>query len=94
MYTERYMGLPADNAAGYDAGSAIKLAEGLKGRVLLYLGTSDDNVHPSNTYQFIQGLDRAGRSYEFAVGVDQGHSGVRRDRELEFFVDTLVFGKR
>lgn len=93
IYTERYMALPEENAAGYDAGSAMKLAKNLKGRLLLYLGTSDDNVHPSNTWQFIEVLDREGKSYDLAVGVDRGHSGVRRERELEFFIEALVLSR-
>ncbi len=90
IYTERYMGLPAENPKGYAAASAMTYAKNLRGRLLLFFGTADDNVHPSNTYGLIRALDRAGKGYDLAVGVDRGHSGVRRDRELEFFVDALV----
>ena len=90
IYTERYMGLPEENKAGYETGSAATYAKDLKGRLLLFFGTADDNVHPSNTFQLIRALDGAGKSYDLAVGVDAGHSGVRRARELEFFMDALV----
>ena len=50
IYTERVMRTPAENEAGYDAGSAVKLADRLKGKVLLLHGMMDDNVHPSNTF--------------------------------------------
>jgi dipeptidyl-peptidase-4 len=50
IYTERVMRTPAENEAGYDAASAVKLAARLKGRVLLLHGMMDDNVHPSNTF--------------------------------------------
>ena len=46
----------------------------LKGRLMLYYGTADDNVHPSNTLQLIQALQRAGKSFEVQVGPDAGHS--------------------
>ena len=36
IYTERYMGLPQDNKAGYDAGSALTYAAKLNGRLMLY----------------------------------------------------------
>ena len=36
---------------GYDAGSAVRLAENLEGDLLLLHGMRDDNVHPSNTFQ-------------------------------------------
>ena len=90
IYTERYMGLPQQNKAGYDAGSAITHAKDLKGKLLLYYGTADNNVHPSNTLQLIAALERAGKSYELQVGPDKGHTGVNSSRMIEFFMDNLV----
>jgi dipeptidyl-peptidase 4 len=89
IYTERYMGLPEDNKGGYDAGSALIYAPGLKGRLLLYYGTADNNVHPSNTLQLINVLQSAGKSFDVQVGPDLGHSGVNEDRMMEFFIDAL-----
>ena len=89
IYTERYMGLPQDNAAGYDAGSAIGLAKTLKGRLLLYYGTADNNVHPSNSLQLIKALQDADKSFELQVGPDRGHSAVNQDRMMEFFIESL-----
>ena len=65
-------------------------ADKLKGRLLIYYGTADNNVHPSNSMQLIQALQRAGKSFEVQVGPDAGHSGVSRDRMLEFFIENLV----
>lgn len=93
IYTERYMGLPADNTSGYAAGSALPLAKGLKGRLMLFFGTADNNVHPSNSLQLIQALQRAGKSFEVQVGPDQGHAGINPQRMMEFFIEALVTGK-
>ena len=60
IYTERYMGTPAGNAAGYDAGSAMTYAADLRGRLLIYYGTADNNVHPSNALQLIAGAGPGG----------------------------------
>jgi dipeptidyl-peptidase-4 len=90
IYTERYMGLPDENRAGYDAGSAMTYAEKLKGRLLLYYGTSDNNVHPANSLQLIKALQAAGRSFDVQVGPDQGHSGVNQQRMMEFFIENLI----
>ena len=92
IYTERYMGLPisGENGAGYDAGSAVKLAKNLKGKLMVYFGSSDDNVHPSNAYQFVQALGQAGGRYEMQVGTDQGHSSMNDVRMLEFFARALA----
>jgi dipeptidyl-peptidase-4 len=90
IYTERYMWLPADNAAGYAAGSAMTYAGNLKGRLLIYYGTADNNVHPSNALQLIRALQQAGKSFEVQVGPDQGHSNVNAQRMVEFFIENLV----
>ncbi len=90
IYTERYLWTPQENKAGYDAGSAVALADKLKGRLMLYYGTADDNVHPSNTLQLVKALKRAGKSFELQVGPDAGHSSITRDRMMEFFIENLV----
>jgi dipeptidyl-peptidase-4 len=47
-------------------------------------------VHPSNTLQLIQALQKAGKSFEVQVGPDQGHSGIKQERMMEFFIENLV----
>ena len=89
IYTERYMWTPDENASGYEAGSPLTYVSNLKGRLLLYFGTADNNVHPTNALQIIQALQRAGKSFDVQVGPDQGHSGVDQERMLEFFIDAL-----
>ncbi|HMJ84873.1 MAG TPA: DPP IV N-terminal domain-containing protein [Vicinamibacterales bacterium] len=89
IYTERYMGLPEDNKSGYDAGNALNYASRLNGRLLLYYGTADNNVHPSNTLQLIDALQGVGKSFDVQVGPDRGHSEVNEDRMMEFFIDVL-----
>jgi dipeptidyl-peptidase-4 len=93
IYTERYMGLPSENKAGYDAGSAVVHAAKLKGRLMLYFGTADSNVHPSNSMQLIRALQRAGKSFDLQIGPDQGHSRISQPRMMEFFIENLVLAK-
>ncbi len=90
IYTERYMWVPEANKAGYEAGSAMTYAKDLNGRLLLYYGTADNNVHPTNMMLLIQALQRAGKSFEVQVGPDAGHSGVNQQRMMEFFIENLV----
>ena len=89
IYTERYMWLPQENKAGYDAASVMSYATNLTGRLMLFYGTADNNVHPANTLQLIQALQKAGKSFEVQVGPDQGHASVNRDRMMEFFIENL-----
>jgi dipeptidyl-peptidase-4 len=93
IYTERYMWIPQENKEGYEAGDAMKYADKLAGRLMIYYGTADNNVHPNNSMQLIRALQQAGKSFEVQVGPDAGHSGLRQDRMMEFFIENLVLGK-
>ena len=90
IYTERFMWIPQENAAGYDGGSVMKHVNNLKGRLMLFYGTADNNVHPANTMQLVQALQRAGKSFDLQLGPDIGHAGLNRDRMMEFFIENLV----
>ncbi|MBR9990916.1 MAG: DPP IV N-terminal domain-containing protein [Gemmatimonadetes bacterium] len=90
IYTERYMWIPQENTSGYDAGSAMKYVDNLRGRLMLYYGTADNNVHPSNTLQLVAELQRVGRSFDLMVGPDRGHTAINPALMMEFFIDNLV----
>lgn len=93
IYTERYMYTPQENKKGYDEGSAMTYAKNLKGRLMIYYGTADDNVHPNNAMQLIRALQAAGKSFEVQVGPDLGHTAVNQNRMMEFFIENLVMRK-
>ena len=84
------MWIPEENKDGYDAGAAMTYVNNLKGRLLIYYGTADNNVHPSNSMQLIKALQQAGKSFDVQVGPDQGHSNVNAQRMMEFFIENLV----
>jgi dipeptidyl-peptidase-4 len=90
IYTERYMWMPQENKKGYDAGSAMTYASNLKGDLMLYYGTADNNVHPNNMMQLISALQKAGKHFEVQVGPDQGHTALNPNRMMEFFIENLV----
>ena len=56
IYTERFMGLPQDNAEGYDNNSPINFVKDIKGKYLIVHGTGDDNVHFENTVMMLDEL--------------------------------------
>jgi dipeptidyl-peptidase-4 len=90
IYTERYMWIPEENKAGYDAGNTVTYAKDLRGRLLLYYGTADNNVHQNHSMQLIQALQRNQKSFELQVGPDQPHTPVNGQRMMEFFIENLV----
>ncbi len=74
IYTERYLGLPAENADVYRDASVQESAKNLKGRLLLVHGTGDDNVHFANSIQYIQKLIDAKIPYDFQPYPRKTHS--------------------
>ena len=90
IYTERYMWIPQESGAAYDAARVGTYATNLQGRLMIFYGTADNNVHPANAIQLAQALQQAGKSFEMQVGPDMGHTAVNRDRMMEFFIQNLV----
>jgi dipeptidyl-peptidase-4 len=85
IYTERYMGLPADDPKAYDASSNLTAAADLHGDLVISHGTSDDNVHMANTVSLLQGfIDADKTNVDFYVYPRRTHSiaGVPQRRYL------------
>lgn len=74
IYTERFLGLPDDNPAGYDENSPLTHAALLKGRYLLIHGTADDNVHLQNAIEMQRKLILAGKHADVFYYPDKNHS--------------------
>ena len=74
IYTERFLGLPKDNARGYDDNSPLNFAERLQGNYLLIHGTGDDNVHFQNSAEMVERLENAGKQFEFRIYPNKNHS--------------------
>jgi dipeptidyl-peptidase 4 len=88
IYTERYMGTPDDNAAGYESSSPLHKAGQLKADLLLVHGSADENVHLANTLSFVAALVKSGRPHSLQVHPRQRHGfrpkedRVSRDRAV------------
>ena len=79
IYTERFMRTPDENPDGYAAGSPLSYADGLVSPLLIVHGTADDNVHPQNTIQMIEALERAGKQFDMRLYPGKRH-GITGDR--------------
>jgi dipeptidyl-peptidase-4 len=73
IYTERYMGLPAEQEEAYRETSPLRAAKDLHGRLVLVHGTADDNVHLQNTMQMVQALIDAGKPYDLLLYPGKTH---------------------
>ncbi len=85
IYTERYLGLPAEDASGYHDFSVVNSAANLKGHLLLAVGTGDDNVHIENTVQFVQKLIEADIPYDLQIYPRKTHSISGSDVQTHLF---------
>lgn len=89
-YTERYLGLPAQNSDQYRDFSVVNTADKLNARLLLVHGTGDDNVHMENTVQFIQKLIDAQRPYDLQLYPRKTHSIDGADARTHLYTRILA----
>ena len=88
-YTERYMGLPDDNADGYRKSNVLTYAAQLSRPLLIVHGVTDDNVHFEHTMKLTLALLKAGKSYDLLLlpGTHMLADDLLRARETEKQMD-------
>jgi len=90
IYQERYMGLPADNAAGYRDGSPITHAGKMRGNLLLIHGTGDDNCHYQATERLMEELIARGKRFNVLPYPNRSHA-LREGRNTDqHLMDTMT----
>lgn len=89
IYTERYMGLPAENPAGYNRSAPLHKAGELRARLLMVQNLEDDNVHFQNAMQMADALQRANKLFEMMIYHQKTHgvTGEHRRHMLESMTD-------
>lgn len=91
FYTERYLGLPSENAEAYSASNVLTYAKDLRRPLLLIHGLTDDNVYAQHSMQLADALFTAGKSYHFLplLGTHMVSEPMlrlrRQTRIMEFF---------
>lgn len=84
IYTERYMGLPEDNAEAYRATGMSQHAARLQGRLMIAHNIEDDNVLFQNSLQLIDALETAGKEFDFMLYPQKTHAvGGLAARQME-----------
>jgi dipeptidyl-peptidase-4 len=92
IYTERYMGRPQEDSAGYQESSPVNQAAGLKGKLMLAHGTGDDNVHFANTSEVINELIENGKyPADLAIFPGRGHPIADRPARIQLFEQITQF---
>ncbi len=95
-YTERYMGTPQSNPAGYAVSSVMAHVDKIQGQLLLVHGLIDENVHFRHTARLINALIRARKPYALLLFPDERHTPRRledriymEERVGNFFLENL-----
>ena len=96
-YTERYMGTPEENRAGYEESNVMSHVKNIEGELLLVHGLIDENVHFRHTARLINTLIEENKSYNLLIFPDERHMPRRQaDRTYmetkiaDFFLKTLL----
>lgn len=91
IYTERYLGLPAENEDGYRLSSPLHQAANLKGRVLLVHNFEDDNVLFQHTLRMADAFQKENKPFEMMIYPQKTHgvTGKARQHLLRAFTDFL-----
>jgi dipeptidyl-peptidase-4 len=85
IYTERYMGLPKDNADGYKKSAPVNFAADLHGSLLEVHGTSDDNVHLQNTIQMVNAFINSGKQFRLMLYPRKTHGIAGEEARSHLF---------
>ena len=85
IYTERYMGLLADDRKGYEQSDVTRDVDKLHGALMLVHGTSDDNVHFQNSIQLINALIKADKHFRLMIYPNKTHSISGEDARTHLF---------
>ena len=86
---EPYLGLPQNNREGYEYAANLRLASSLGGKLLLIIGTSDDDVRFSSAMKIADALIRANKPYDLVVLPEQPHSLVRMGSVYAYWQETV-----
>jgi dipeptidyl-peptidase-4 len=73
-YTERYLGMPQENAEGYEKSSVLTYVDDLKGDLLIIHGMADDNVLFLNSSRLFKALQDRDILFEMMTYPGSKHS--------------------
>jgi len=80
-YTERYMGLPSENPAGYRESAVFDHVPNMVGNLMIVHGLIDENVHFRHAARLINKLIASMKEYDLLIFPEERHSPRRlRDR--------------
>ena len=93
-YTERYLGLPADDPQGYAASAAAPRVADIDAPLLLMHGMADDNVLFAHSLALMEALQAAGKPFELMTYPGAKHALQERSVAAHRYEHILDFFRR
>jgi dipeptidyl aminopeptidase/acylaminoacyl peptidase len=96
-WAEKYQGLMSKDTVrktdNFETSANKTMAKNLQGHLMLMHGDMDDNVHPANTVQLIDELEKANRTFDLVWAPNRNH-GLNEPyfirRRWDYFVQYLM----
>ncbi|MCM1448821.1 MAG: alpha/beta fold hydrolase [Clostridiales bacterium] len=93
IYTERYMNTPQANSERYFSTAPLNHTNNLAARLLIMSGTADDNVHFSNTVEYVSHLQASGKLCDMLIFPNMNHSINGCDSRALVYTNMIKFFK-
>ncbi|MCI0399323.1 MAG: S9 family peptidase [Chloroflexi bacterium] len=85
LYSEVFLGHPAQNRQMYLDGSPIYQVENVHKPVLILHGLLDDVVPPQASEEWVAALRRAGKTFEYKTYAGEPHGFLKRSTQLDAY---------
>jgi len=82
---ERMMKSPKENREAYWAGTPILNVADIQKPMLIVHGLLDDRVHPLQSEELVDGLNRHDKVYEYVTYANEGHGFLHRATKIDFY---------
>ena len=89
-YTERFLGTPAANAAGYESSGVLSHAKSLHGALLLVHGMADDNVLFAHSTKLMQRLQSNSQRFNLMTYPGGKHGLIRMPQTGRHFYEMVL----
>ena len=89
-YTERFLGTPAANAAGYESSSVLSHTQSLHGNLLLVHGMADDNVLFAHSTKLMQRLQTQNQPFNLMTYPGGKHGLIRTAQTGRHFYEMVL----
>lgn len=82
---ERMMKHPSQNREAWWAGSPILKVADIQKPIFIAHGLLDDRVHPLQSEELVDGLNRHDKVYEYVTYADEAHGFLKRATKIDFY---------